>query len=325
MVLAEAFRERIRMSDIAGDISCSRLAAKFNSYEVILEPDENKPNWWAGGPSVARGNDGEFYLAVRMREGDSPRGQRGYEVRILKSADGRKFSEILSIKREQVQVVGFERPSLVVDPQTGKFRLYVCAPVDGYWWGIYKFDDVADLRELDLGSIRVVLPPTEAHEDVLPRRGYKDPFIFHAKGQWHMYVIGYDFVERTWHFTSEDGESWQSDARNPVLDNGGWHNFSTRPACVMPDGVGWLFVYEGSYSNWFDPGYNIATGLGYTLDLSHITDLSPAEPILKSTTPGSYHTWRYSHWLRVGGQIYIYAEAARPNRTNEVRLFVLDA
>ena len=42
------------------------------------------------------------------------------------------------------------------------------------------------------------------------------------------------------------------------------------------------------------------------------------------STPGDYHTWRYSHWLSVEDQIYVYAEVACPNGTNEVRLFILD-
>jgi hypothetical protein len=142
-----------------------------------------------------------------------------------------------------------------------------------------------------------------------------------GEGRWHLYAIGIDRVERIHHFTSEDGERWEPNACNPVFDNGGWHNFYTRPACVLPMDVGYLFVYEGSNARWHDPNYNIATGLAYTLDLTHITDLTPDEPLVNSATPGSCHTWRYSHWLRANGGLFIYAECACPNNTNEVRLF----
>jgi hypothetical protein len=107
------------------------------------------------------------------------------------------------------------------------------------------------------------------------------------------------------------------------LDNGQWHNFYTRPACVLPTGIGYLFIYEGSNAQWHDPNYNIATGLAYTLDLSRVTDLTPGEPLLISPTPGQYHTWRYSHWMWVEGYLYVYAECARRNDTNEIRLFRL--
>ena len=40
----------------------------------------------------------------------------------------------------------------------------------------------------------------------------------------------------------------------------------------------------------------------------------------RSTTPGDYHTWRYSHWLPVDDEVWAYFEAARPNNTNEIRL-----
>ena len=85
-----------------------------------------------------------------------------------------------------------------------------------------------------------------------------------------------------------------------------------------------LYIFlEGSHSTWYDPVYNIATGLAYSFDLNHFIDLTPDEPLLRSTTPGDYITWRYSHWMWVEGQIMAYAEVARPNNTNEIRLFII--
>ena len=101
----------------------------INDYEVILEPDEDVAQWWAGAPSVLLTDDGTFYLAARMREGRSPRGRRGYEIRILQSADGRHFEPINHILREAAGVPVFERPALLRDPQTGRFKLYGCSVV----------------------------------------------------------------------------------------------------------------------------------------------------------------------------------------------------
>jgi hypothetical protein len=296
----------------------------FRSYTVVLEPERNVPEWWAGAPSVVRTPDGAFYLAARMREGDSPLGSRGYEIRILKSADGVGFHPVHAIRRETVSVRSLERPALVIDPDTGKFRLYACAVPKEGGWRILKFEDADVPSEVDPATARVVLEPPPSR-GLLIQPGYKDPFVLWAEGRWHLYVIGIDRVERTHHFTSHDGVRWDADPHNPVLDNGHWHNFYTRPACVLPIGIGYLFVYEGSNAQWHDPNYNIATGLAYTLDLSHMTDLTPEAPLLVSTTPGRCHTWRYSHWLRVDGQLYVYAECARPNDTNELRLFRLPA
>ncbi|MDQ1256128.1 MAG: hypothetical protein QG656_724 [Candidatus Hydrogenedentes bacterium] len=297
-----------------------RLAACAADYEVILEPDENTPDWWAGAPSVWRDADGTFYLAARMREGNSPRGRRGYEIRILRSADGRRFETVHRIARDAAGVPGFERPALVRDPVTGKYRLYGCAGLEDRGWAILKFDDADDPAKIDPASARPILAAEQDGDWFARTVGYKDPVVFWDNGLWHMFVIAFDRVERIHHFTSGDGEAWTPAPGNPVMEHAGWHNFYLRPASVVPMIVGYLFVYEGSHVNWRDPVYNIATGLAYSPDLVTFVDLTPEAPLLKSTTPGDYDTWRYSHWLPVGNELYVYFEAARPNNTNEIRL-----
>ncbi|MBI5093142.1 MAG: hypothetical protein HZB26_11970 [Candidatus Hydrogenedentes bacterium] len=142
-----------------------------------------------------------------------------------------------------------------------------------------------------------------------------------------MSVIGYVRQnERIFHFRSGDGEKW-SPVGNPyesMMDLSGWHNFFVRPASVLPLGVGYLFVYEGSNTKWYDPVYNIATGLGFTLDLHHVTDITPDSPLLLSSTPTEHFaTFRYSHWLWVNDELWVYAEVKCPNDANEIRLFRL--
>jgi len=305
------------------------IREKFDIFHTVLEPDENTPEWWAGAPSVVQDAEGVYWLAARMREGNSPRGQRGYEIRILRSEDGIHFDPSHSIRREDVPIRGFERPALIIDPATGQFKLYGCGPFgtgEGRSWSILKFDDVDDPRQFDPKSCRAVLQSARSSQS---RRsndiaGYKDPFIFIDRGKYHIFTIGYARMERTYHYISSDGEIWQPAERELAFDMSGWHNFYTRPACVLPLGVGYLLVYEGSHSSWYDPVYNIATGLAYSFDLNHFIDLTPDEPLLKSTTPGDYFTWRYSHWMWIKDQIMVYAEVARPNNTNEIRLFNID-
>jgi len=296
------------------------LLSHFDHYDVILEPDENSPEWWAGAPSVARADDGVFHLACRMREGNSPRGRRGYEVRLLRSADGIHFERVHSIPREAIPIPGFERPALVRDHATGQLKLYLCGPWQEGPWCIMKLDDVDDPADFDPATCRPVLTGAAGPPGT---NAYKDEFVTWAAGQYHMFVIGCGRMERTCHFTSPDGETWAAVGNGLAFDVAGWHNFYTRPACLVPMGAGWLLVYEGSHSTWHDPPYNIATGLAYTLDLVNFTDLTPTAPLLRSTTPGPYHTWRYSHWLPVGDELWAYAEVARPNNTNEIRLFRL--
>lgn len=308
----------------------AKIRSAFQSYDVVLTPDEDTSEWWAGAPSVVRDDYGAFWLAARMREGNSPRGQRGYEIRVLRSEDGVNFVHVSSILREEVPIVGFERPCLVINPDTGMFRLYACGPwgeEDNRVWSILVFDEVEDLTNIDPSSCRPVLQP--APEAQLPRHndvaGYKDPFICYVDGHYHLFTIGYARVERCYHFTSLDGIRWEPIEITPAFDMGGWHNFFTRPACILPAGIGYFLIYEGSHSSWYDPVYNIATGVAYTADLTNFIDLTPNEPLLKSTTPGDYATWRYSHWLRVGDEVWAYAEVARPNNTNEIRRFRISA
>ena len=300
------------------------LVSALSHYHVVLLPDENLPEWWAGAPSVVLSDDGTFYLAARMREGRSPRGRRGYEIRILRSTDGRRFTAINHIHREDARVPGFERPSLVQDPRSGRYRLYGCAGGDR-GWRILRFDDVDDPAAFDGRTARPVLVADHPDNGFAHVGGYKDPVVIWDRGRWHMFVIGTDLVERIHHFSSEDGEVWHPENGNPVMENVGWHNLFTRPASVLPMPVGYLFVYEGSRCGWRDPVYNIATGLAYSPDLQTFLDLTPDRPLLKSTTPGDYHTWRYSHWMLVEDSVFVYFEAARPNNTNEIRFATIDA
>ncbi|MEA3365148.1 MAG: hypothetical protein U9Q79_05855 [Candidatus Hydrogenedentes bacterium] len=301
----------------------AQVVEALSRYETVLEPDENTPEWWAGAPSVCHAQDGTFYLAARMREGNSPRGSRGYEMRLLKSPDGRTFTPIHSLKREDAKLPGFERPALVQDPASGKFRLYGCANL-GPGWGVFKLDDVTEPSQFDVSTRKMVLEATPGEQGFISVSGFKDPFVVHANSTLHMFVIGYDQIERPYHLASDDGECWEFVGENPILENAGWHSCYTRPACIVPLAVGYLVVYEGSHISWRDPSYNIATGLAYSPDLEDFIDLTPDEPLLKSTTPGQYHTWRYSHWLPVKDKLYVYFEAARPNNTNETRLAILD-
>jgi hypothetical protein len=107
----------------------------------------------------------------------------------------------------------------------------------------------------------------------------------------------------------------------PTMDLNNWHNFFIRPSSVLPIGIGYLFIYEGSNTQWYDPVYNLGTGFGFTADLDNIIDLTDDSPLLISNTPGDFYTFRYSDWLWVNCEIWIYAEVTAENNTNEIRLF----
>lgn len=301
------------------------IANKFNEYEVILEPDIDEPEYWAGAPSVVRDNNGVFWMAARMRSPKHPRGLRGYEIRLLKSVDGINFVKYHSIMREEVPIMGFERPSLLIDPITQKFKLYICGPWKDNPWSILKFNDVDDLKKIIPESAHLVIsPPHKKYERDVSVSEYKDPFIIYAEGEFHCYVIGYIRKnERLFHFSSIDGETWKpvGNVNQPIMELNNWHNFFIRPASVLPIGIGYLFIYEGSSSQWYDPVYNIGTGLGFTFDLHNIIDLTTESPLLLSKTPGDFYTFRYSHWMWVNNELWVYAEVTNNNNSHEIRLY----
>lgn len=315
-----------KLTQWAGNISL-----KFEKWDVVVVPGKDEAEWWAGAPSVVR-DDGTFWLAVRMRTANAPLGLRGYEIRIFRSEDGIKFTEVHSIKREDVPIPGFERPALLRDPKAGKFKLYGCVPLAGPWC-IFKFEDANCPDQFDPSTAKSVIEPLPKAIERCDRpvgqytrsahtpTGYKDPFIIYAEGAYHCFVIGSLHSERLFHFVSMDGDN--GSRSKPVMDLTGWHTFAVRPASVVPLGIGYLFVYEGSDTLWPDASYNIAIGLGLTFDLHHVLDLTPDNPLLVSPTPGRLHTWRYSHWMWVGDEFWVYAEVEKENGAHEIRLYRL--
>lgn len=308
------------------NILTATLPQALQKYDTVLQPPKLEAEWWAGAPSVVQDQDGTFWMACRMRSPEYPRGLRGYEIQLLKSENGVEFDLVNSIHKDSVPIDGFERPALLIDPQTGKFKLYVCGPWKGGAWSIEKFDDTDDLAQIDLESLHPVIEPkTLSYSRDVPPKEYKDPFIFYADGQYHAYVIGVlRRIERVFHFTSQNGETWVPvpNYYEPMMSLTGWHDFYVRPACVLPVGVGYLFFYEGSNTHWYDPVYNIVTGVGHTFDLHNITDLTPNRPLAISSTPSEHFaTFRYSHWLQVQDEIWVYAEVVTPDEYHEIRRF----
>lgn len=304
------------------------ISTKFDKYETVLKPDKDAEEYWAGAPSVVRDENGIFWMATRMRSPEHPRGLRGYEIRILKSSDGIHFEKVHSIRREAVPIPGFERPALLIDPLTKKFKLYACGPWQKGPWSIIKFEDADDPSQFKANTAKpVIQAPAKQYTRDVSVLEYKDPFIIFAEGNYHCYVIGYvRRNERLFHYISSDGENWKpvGDVNQPIMDLSGWHNFFIRPASVVPLGIGYLFVYEGSSTTWYDPVYNVVTGIGFTFDLHNITDLTPDSPLVISTTPSKFYTFRYTHWMVVEQELFVYAEVANPNNSHEIRLYRIE-
>ena len=302
---------------------------QFDTYDVVLESPKDEAQYWAGAPSVLRDKDGVFWMASRMRSPEHPVGLRGYELRILKSADGVHFEQVHTIKREDVPIAGFERPVLLQDHETGQYKLYGCGPWgDNLEWSIIKFADAGSPTEFVPSTAHpVIAPRPKTYERDIRPDGYKDPAIIYTRGVYHGYVIGtMRRTERIYHFQSADGENWEpvGNYYDSIMDLTGWHDFYVRPASIVPTELGYFFFYEGSNVAWHDPVYNMGTGVAFTFDLNTIQELTTEGPLAISSTPSErFHTLRYSHWMRVDGELWVYAEAVKPNESHEVRLYKL--
>lgn len=303
------------------------MVAALSNHVTVAEPERDEPHWWAGAPSATRDPEtGEFWLVVRMRTAEGPRGSRGYELRLLKGTDGVRFSEVRRIHRNDLGVPVLERPALVRD-ERGRFVLYGCSAFLGQW-AVWRLDPVDDPTDFDPGTLDVVLHPPARNSPAAALTGFKDPFVLRLGGRWHLTVIGeaHKAAARPYHYWSRDGVEWEpwpadvvAGTPLPFFEATGWHSWATRPACWLPLKFGVLMAYEGSNLAWHDAVYNLATGLAYSPDLTRWHDLTPDAPLLVSTTPGSFHTWRYSHWLPVDDHAFVYWEAARPNDSFETR------
>jgi len=289
----------------------------------------------AGAPEALYDSDSdEFWLTYRV----AADGPRICELHIAKSKDGKKFTDV------NVWDKTVERSALLKDAKTGKFKLYLCTthtfglgarrtetpvPVGrraggDNFWVICKLDDVEDPRDFDIETMRVVLQPSTSGMDW---NYVKDPYIVAVGNRFYMYYIGKDRYEQCFLATSTDGEKWERHPTNPVLSQGGWHDFYTRPGCLVPAGNLFLFYYEGSSKEWIAPVYNIATGLAITFDLERIIDVTPDAPILTSSTPGPTPggdginiTLRYMDALLLEDRILFYYEAATKEGCNELRV-----
>jgi hypothetical protein len=339
-----------RLSRPHEKILVSPLIPDVRKYEVIVrgplreqrQIGDRVPVGWcarhgiAGAPSAMYDSAaGEFWLTYRAA-GDGP---RICELHIARSKDGKAFTDVKSWD------ITCERSCLMKDPRTGKFKLYLCttqnfglggrkleppAPVgrgggggDG-WWVIMKLDDVDHPKDFNLETARIVLQPSTAGIDWFY---VKDPYVVAVGNRFYMYYIGRGKYEQCCLATSLDGEKWERHTANPVLGQGGWHDFYARPACIVPAGNQYLFFYEGSNREWVAPVYSIATGLAITSDLEHITDMTPDAPVLKSPTPGPTpwggginFTLRYMDAVLLENRILFYYEAASAEGCNELRM-----
>lgn len=274
----------------------------------MLAPDAGGRGHWVGAPSVL--DEGErILLAYRLRR---PRPDRGYECRIAESADGLRFTDVWSVRKETLRSASMERFCLRRHDD-GRYLLYTSYehPDDGRW----RIDvaEAGDVVELDVTRARTVLTPAATGTAAI-----KDPVVVRSGEQWLMFVSTFladAGPAPTSLAVSSDGRRF--DWRGTVFDVGeGWDRYQARLSAVVQVGSEYAGLYDGSA--YPDEDTEERLGLARSPDLRSWERVSADEPWLVS--PHVTGSLRYPDVLDRDGEWWIYYEYARADGSHELRL-----
>lgn len=282
-------------------------------YSVIAQPEEKSKGFWVGGCSSLKDDKGRVWLVYRWRNPE----KRGHKLSIAISSDGVNFQTVKELnKKDFGEIESLERASILQDPYTGKYRLYLSLEKEGKWY-IYKLKDAVSPEEFDPFTARPVFSPSPETKD---SRKVKDPYIINFFNTWYMFYSGSgeEPQEETFLAISRDGENWTR--RGLVLQRSFWHNYHTRISCLIPTERGVAYLYEGSSFSSYEPHFNLNIGFGYTVDMRNFFDLTTQEPVLFSFTEGNFSTIRYMDYVFLNDKVIFYYEAARDDDAFELRV-----
>lgn len=282
---------------------------------VVLAPEDPRPGAWAGGPS-AQFVEGVWWLAYRLRR---PVGEgRGHGNVVARSADGVRFTPVVTLTKDRFGAESLERPALVCTAD-GRWRLYAsCATPGTKHWRVdlLEADTVAGLAD---ARPRTVLPGSDA-------AAVKDPVIRYDGQQWHLWASVHpledpDATDRmtTEHATSPDGVSWQWHGTALAGTAGSWDARGVRFTAVVLDGSRTWALYDGraTAEENFEERTGLAVGDGEGAFV-------PARdtPLLRSPHPPFGLRYADVVALPGGGARWFY-EATRADGAHELRTVVL--
>lgn len=300
------------------------------NFEVVNKAPKNGEDYWSGAPSIFQDREENIWLTYRVRNPD----ERGKEIRIARSNNGYDFQDVKTISKSELGAKSLERSSLVQDPKTGHYKLYLSPDPDyeaadpqALGWHIVKLEDVSDPASFDPDTARVVLSPEGVGSENGP---VKDPYVLVLGWKFYMFYTAKDGGGERPHLASSvDGENWRKHkGSNPILDRKGWHDFHTRISCVLPWKQGFIVYYEGANRLWYQPMYNIQIGVATSLDLKEFVDVSLEAPLLNSPTPpetasdskSNYKTMRYMDYAIMKDKVLFYYEAVNEEGAFDLRV-----
>ncbi len=303
-----------------------------NQGTVVVEPTGEGKGFWVGAPSVTQDpQDGAIYLVYRVRRPRGVEPDRGAEIHIARSQDGKSFETVWTGHKATLNTTSIERCALV--PQNdGKWVLFpsYVDPADGRW----RTDRVSatDPSAFDLSQVECVLTAADTRTE-----GVKDPFVFHVAGLWHMIVScatqeggaaadamhgtndAYNtglIKSRTGLATSEDGREWEWEGEilSPSAD--GWDCYCARIGTIWREDGVWLGLYDGSAS--VEENYEERVGLAFSFDLRNWHRVTRSGPLMQQ--PHASGALRYFDVLDLGNRKLVYYETARADGSHDLRV-----
>jgi len=292
--------------------------------KTVFEPEGEGYGYWVGGHNVVFDSDEKkFYLYYRIRH---PLGKgRGGVCRVTESTDGVKFNKIWEATKEQLDADSIEVGSLIKDPATGMWRLYISYDT-GHCWRV-DLIEADHPKNFDAWHHRTVMQPQD-----YGLSSVKDPRVYIVGG---LYVVFVSVPSRErwiedesgWHhpvgadgtglMTSPDGIYFRNFkyVLEPSLSAPGeWGQFDARINSVVylpPVYIGFFDAGSTSYDN-----YEEWCGVAFSHNLEHWTRVSTNGPWVRSP----HGCIRYVDALVVGDEIWYYYEYARKDGSHELRV-----
>jgi hypothetical protein len=281
---------------------------------TILEPGGSGPGHWVGCPSVLvdaeRGSTLLVHRRRRPRGGEPP--DRGWECCIAESADGVRFDELWSVRKEQLGSTSLERFCLRRDP-AGGYLLYTSYehPDDGRWRIDVLRADAPD--GFDPAAATTVLTPAGTGTAAV-----KDPYVVRHGDGWLMYVSTFltdAGPAPTCLAASEDGVAFRWLGETLPVGTG-WDRYQARLSAIVRAGPGFVGFYDGAASAAEDTEERL--GLAVSTDLRRWERVTADGPWLVS--PHATGSLRYVDAVEREGEWWLYYEYARADGSHELRL-----
>ncbi len=308
----------------------------FNGEDgiTVREPLHSGEGNWVGAPGICV-NGKEIYMTYRYRR---PRGEgRGIEAHIARSTDGIHFTDIWTVRQDELNTSSVERFALLkVKDGYALFLSYV-DPADNRW----RVDQVlaAHPDEFQVSERRKLFTAADIGLEAV-----KDPVVVQAFGLYWM-ILSCARLSGEMQMTGKElhasGDVYTTgliesitavaisrngidyDWLGPVMEPtpGRWDAYAVRISTVLATSQGFVAFYDGSASR--EENFEERTGIAISGDMVHWTRLSDKGPWIVS--PHSRGTCRYVDYAELEGVLYFYYEYARADGSHELRVNVVHA